>query len=85
MKRSRKKMILRIVILMTGLTIARFGVTLLPLADMGAEPFSVLLRGLLRTLSRAYRSRPVMPAAGCVIAPGRRAPLISRNALSNRS
>ena len=51
MKRSIKEIILRVVILLIGLVIAHLGVTLFLLADLGADPFNVLIQGLFRTLS----------------------------------
>lgn len=42
---------IRIVILMIGLTIAHFGVTLFLLADLGSDPFNVLVQGIFRTVS----------------------------------
>lgn len=48
-KRSLKEIMLRIVILFIGLTIAHLGVTLFLLADLGADPFNVLIQGLYRT------------------------------------
>ncbi len=51
MKRSMKEIILRVIILLVGLTIAHLGVTLFLLADLGADPFNVMIQGLFRTLS----------------------------------
>ena len=51
MKRSIKEMVVRILILFLGLTIAHLGVTLFLLADLGADPFNVLIQGLFRTTS----------------------------------
>ena len=48
-KRSLKEILLRIVILFIGLTIAHLGVTLFLLTDLGADPFNVLIQGLYRT------------------------------------
>nr|WP_300885116.1 hypothetical protein [uncultured Schaedlerella sp.] len=48
-KRTLKEILLRIVILFIGLTIAHLGVTLFLLADLGADPFNVLIQGLFRT------------------------------------
>ena len=53
MKRSLKETLLRAVILMAGLTIAHFGVTLFLLSDLGADPFNVLVQGVCRTLEAA--------------------------------
>jgi hypothetical protein len=49
MKESLNKYFARIVILLFGLTIAHLGVTLFLLANLGADPFNVLIQGLLRT------------------------------------
>lgn len=51
MKRDIKEIILRVVILLIGLTIAHLGVTLFLLADLGADPFNVLVQGIFRTVS----------------------------------
>lgn len=51
MKRSMREIILRVIILLVGLVIAHLGVTLFLLADLGADPFNVLIQGLFRTLS----------------------------------
>ena len=51
MKRSIKETMIRIVILFIGLSIAHLGVTLFLLADLGADPFNVLVQGIYRTLS----------------------------------
>ncbi len=49
MKRSLKETCIRIAILFVGLTIAHLGVTLFLLADLGADPFNVLVQGIFRT------------------------------------
>ena len=54
MKRSIKELLLRVVILMVGLTIAHFGVTLFLLSDLGADPFNVLVQGVCRTMENAF-------------------------------
>ena len=48
MKRSIKEICIRILILFLGLTIAHLGVTLFLLADLGADPFNVLIQGVFR-------------------------------------
>lgn len=53
MKRSFKELGLRVVILLVGLIIAHLGVTLFLLADLGADPFNVLIQGLFRTVQSA--------------------------------
>lgn len=45
-----KELILRLAILLLGLTIAHLGVTMFLLANMGADPFNVLVQGLFQTL-----------------------------------
>ncbi|MCR5765936.1 MAG: hypothetical protein K6G09_08190 [Treponema sp.] len=49
-KRSLKEWLIRSFILMIGLTIAHFGVTLFLLSDLGADPFNVLIQGIYRKL-----------------------------------
>ena len=51
MKRSYKEICLRVIILMIGLTIAHLGVTLFLLANLGSDPYNVLVQGVYRTLS----------------------------------
>lgn len=43
---------LEIIILMIGLVIAHFGVTLFLLAELGTDPFNVFVQGIFRTLGR---------------------------------
>lgn len=52
MKRSIKEICIRLVILLAGLTVAHLGVTLFILADMGTDPFNVLVQGIFRTLGK---------------------------------
>ncbi len=52
MKKDRKEMIIRVLLLLGGLVVAHLGVTLFLLADLGADPFNVLIQGLFRTLSK---------------------------------
>ena len=52
MKRSLKETCIRILILFAGLTIAHLGVTLFLLADLGADPFNVLIQGIYRSTSQ---------------------------------
>lgn len=51
MKRTIKETLIRVIILLVGLTIAHLGVTLFLLADLGADPFNVLIQGIYRTLT----------------------------------
>ena len=50
MRRSFREWLIRIMILMVGLTIAHLGVTLFLLTELGSDPFNVLIQGLFRTL-----------------------------------
>lgn len=50
MKCFTKDNLMRVGILLIGLIIAHLGVTLFLLADLGADPFNVLIQGLFRTL-----------------------------------
>lgn len=50
MKRSFKEICIRLIILLIGLTIAHLGVTLFLLADLGSDPFNVLVQGIFRTV-----------------------------------
>ena len=52
MKTNTKELLLRIIILMVGLTIAHLGVTLFILADLGSDPFNVLVQGIFRTTDK---------------------------------
>lgn len=45
-----KEITLRLIIMFCGLTIAHLGVTLFLLADLGSDPFNVLVQGIFRTL-----------------------------------
>lgn len=49
-KRTKNEWVIRAVILMVGLTIAHFGVTLFLLSDLGSDPFNVLVQGTTRKL-----------------------------------
>ena len=51
MKRSYKELFARVVILIVGLIIAHFGVTLFLLANLGSDPYNVMVQGVFRTLS----------------------------------
>ena len=50
MKRSVREWLVRIAILMIGLTIAHLGVTLFLISELGSDPFNVMIQGLFRTL-----------------------------------
>jgi len=47
-----KERVLEVIILMIGLVIAHFGVTLFLLAELGTDPFNVFVQGIFRTLGR---------------------------------
>lgn len=51
MKINIKNTVFRLIILVFGLTIAHFGVTLFILSNLGADTFNVLIQGLFRTVS----------------------------------
>lgn len=51
-KQHIKELIVRVIILFVGLTIAHLGVTLFLLANMGSDPYNVLIQGLFRTEQR---------------------------------
>lgn len=51
-----KEIVIRVIILLVGLTIAHLGVTLFLLADLGADPFNVFIQGLFRKISSAFGS-----------------------------
>ncbi len=51
MKLDIRNLLVRVVILMLGLTVAHLGVTLFILADLGTDPFNVLVQGVFRSLS----------------------------------
>lgn len=50
MKRSFKEICVRLIVLLIGLTIAHLGVTLFLLAELGSDPFNVLVQGIFRTI-----------------------------------
>lgn len=52
MKRTWRELLLRVVMLLIGLTIAHLGVTLFLLSNLGADPFNVFVQGIFRTLRR---------------------------------
>ena len=49
-KQTLRVWIVRVVLLLIGLTIAHLGVTLFLQADLGSDPFNVLIQGLYRFL-----------------------------------
>lgn len=50
------EVIKRVIILCIGLIIAHLGVTLFLLADLGADPFNVMIQGLFRSVSKGLNS-----------------------------
>ena len=50
MRINQKELLTRVLILLVGLTIAHLGVTLFILADLGSDPFNVLVQGIFRTI-----------------------------------
>lgn len=50
LKYPLKELLARLLILLVGLTIAHFGVTLFLLANLGADPFNVLVQGVFHGL-----------------------------------
>ena len=54
MKRSIKEMAVRLAILLVGLTIAHFGVTLFIFSNQGTDPFNVLVQGVFRSLDSVF-------------------------------
>ena len=49
-KQTIRTWILRVILLLAGLTVAHLGVTLFLQADLGSDPFNVLIQGLYRFL-----------------------------------
>lgn len=54
MKKTGKELLVRVLILLIGLTIAHLGVTLFILANLGADPFNVLIQGLFRFVQKTW-------------------------------
>lgn len=52
MKRSVKETAIRLLILLVGLIIAHFGVTLFIFSNQGTDPFNVLVQGVFRSLDK---------------------------------
>lgn len=52
MQKKGKELFVRVIILLIGLVIAHLGVTLFLLADLGADPFNVLIQGIFRSLQK---------------------------------
>ena len=58
MKKNTKEVLLRLLLLFAGLTVAHLGVTLFLLADLGSDPFNVLIQGLRLLALKAGRLTP---------------------------
>ena len=54
MRINVKELLARVLILLVGLTIAHLGVTLFILADLGSDPFNVLVQGIFRTIGNLF-------------------------------
>lgn len=52
MRINQKELLTRVLILLVGLTIAHLGVTLFILADLGSDPFNVLVQGIFRSIGK---------------------------------
>ena len=74
-----KTTVIRVIILFVGLVIAHFGVSLFLLANLGSDPFNVMIQGLSRTIAGVISSplithgnthmavRVISNVLGCVI------------------
>lgn len=51
-----KTTVIRVIILFVGLVIAHFGVSLFLLANLGSDPFNVMIQGLSRTIAGVISS-----------------------------
>lgn len=54
MRINQKELLTRVLILLVGLTIAHLGVTLFILADLGSDPFNVLVQGIFRSIGKVF-------------------------------
>ncbi|MDO4484788.1 MAG: hypothetical protein Q4C54_10295 [Clostridia bacterium] len=59
MKQNIKQLLLRVLMLLIGLTVAHLGVTLFLLADLGADPFNVCVQGVFRSMQKII-SHPLL-------------------------
>lgn len=50
MKRGAREFAARLLLLLAGLAVAHFGVTLFLLSDLGSDPFNVLIQGIFRAV-----------------------------------
>lgn len=67
MHKRLKEMGARLLILLCGLTVAHFGVTLFLLADLGSDPFNVLVQGMHRALDLAWFTHGNTHMALCLL------------------
>lgn len=56
MRPTMKETFIRILILFAGLVVAHLGVSLFLLADLGSDPFNVMIQGLSRTIDVGFLS-----------------------------
>lgn len=66
-KTKVKEIIVRVIILFIGLTIAHLGVTLFLLANLGSDPFNVLIQGLHRIINIASITHGTVHIAVCLL------------------
>lgn len=67
MKRSVKELLARVAVLLVGLTIAHIGVTLFLLADLGSDPFNVLIQGIFRAADLPFLTHGRVHVAVCFL------------------
>ena len=65
--KKARELLLRVVILFIGLTIAHFGVTVFLLADLGTDPFNVLIQGLHRTIGSTWITHGTVHISICLL------------------
>ena len=63
MRKNMKESLIRLAILFGGLVVAHLGVTLFLLADLGSDPFNVLIQGLRLMVMKVF---PIAPTHGTV-------------------
>ena len=66
-KNNIKEILVRVLILFIGLTIAHFGVTLFLLANLGTDPFNVLIQGIHRMIGSAAITHGTVHIAVCLL------------------
>ena len=62
-----KLLLLRVMILLIGLTVAHFGVTLFLLANLGTDPFNVLIQGLHRAAGIEWLTHGMVHIFVCLL------------------